>query len=190
MPPGDFDDLVIVLASDLNGDPPFDALIQEFDCGDQDLNAFLAEEALPYQTHGLTFTYLVFDRELSAANLLGFYSLSSDSLKLEGVELAELGLPFDAPLSFFPAVKLTKLAVRQNFQSGGLGAHLIKIIIGSVFSTNAAVRLITVNAVNRPRTIAFYERQGFIACIRTVQKPRRGDPPEPATILMYKDIYL
>ena len=93
MPPGDFDDLVIVLASDLNGDPPFDALIQEFDCGDQDLNAFLAEEALPYQTHGLTFTYLVFDRELSAANLLGFYSLSSDSLKLEGVECSGLMKP-------------------------------------------------------------------------------------------------
>jgi len=189
VPPGDFDDLVIVLASELDGDPPFEFLVQEFDGGDPDLNAFLGEEALPYQTHGLTFTYLVFNRELSAANLLGFYSLSSDSLKLEGVELTELGLPFVAPLSFFPAIKLTKLAVSRHSQSGGLGAHLIKIIIGSVFSTHAAVRLITVNAVNNPRAIAFYERQGFIECIRTVQKPRKGEPQEPPTILMYKDIY-
>ncbi len=185
-----FDDLVIVLASDIGEDHLFSALIQEFDCGDEDLNAFLAEEALPYQTHGLTFTYLVFNKEISAANLLGFYSLSSDSLKLEGVELTELGLPFEAPLSFFPAVKLTKLAVTQNIQSGGLGAHLIKIIVGSVFSTHAAVRLITVNSINRPRTLGFYDRQGFIECIRTVQKPRKGEPEQPLTVLMYKDIYL
>ena len=41
-----FDDLVIVLASDIGEDHLFSALIQEFDCGDEDLNAFLAEEAL------------------------------------------------------------------------------------------------------------------------------------------------
>ncbi len=190
MPLENFDDLVIVPASELDDQDELSDLIQEFDCGDHELNAFLAEEALPYQQHGLTFTYLVFNKEVSAANLVGFYSLSSDSLRLEGVELTELGLPFEAPLLFFPAVKLTKLAVTEHIQSAGLGAHLIKLIVGSVFTTQAAVRLITVNAVNRRRTLAFYEKQGFIECIRTVQKPRKGPPEPPATVLMYKDIYL
>lgn len=181
---------MIVPASDLEDEKFFLDLVKEFDCDDVDLNAFLNEEALPYQTHGLTFTYLVFNKEVSAANLVAFYSLSSDSLRLEGVELAELGLPFEAPLSFFPAVKLTKLAVSTNSQSRGLGAHLLKIIAGSIFSSHAAVRLLTVNAVNRPRTVAFYESQGFVACIRTPQKPRKNEPEQPSTILMYKDIYL
>ena len=182
---------MIVPASDLDDEGIFLNLVKEFDCDDLDLNAFLNEEALPYQKHGLTFTYLVFNKVISAVNLVAFYSLSSDSLRLEGVALTELGLPFEAPLSFFPAVKLTKLAVSKSCQSRVLGKHLLNIIAGSIFSSShAAVRLLTVNAVNRPRTLAFYERHGFIKCIRAPQKTRKKEPEQQSTILMYKDIYL
>lgn len=188
-----YDDLIIVSVSELD-ENDFLNLAKDFDCGDADLNAFLIEEALPYQKYGLTYTYLVFKKEISPSNLIGFYSLSSDSLKLEGVALTDLGLPFNAPLSFFPAVKLTKLAVGTPNQSKGFGAHFIKLIIGSIFSSStmhAAVRLLTVNAVNRPNTIKFYETQGFIECIQSPRKPRKGETKKAVktTILMYKDIY-
>ncbi|MDO9610373.1 MAG: hypothetical protein Q7J33_00775 [Serpentinimonas sp.] len=48
-------------------------------------------------------------------------SLSADSVRLTDSETFELGIPFNAPISYYPAVKLTKLATTSGLQSQGLG---------------------------------------------------------------------
>lgn len=163
-------------------------LLDAFDCGDDELNGFLRSDSVQYGRYGLTHTTAVFREECST--LVGFFSLSCDSLKLAGVELSELGLPFDASLDFFPAVKVTKLAVASGWQSQGIGRHMLAFIQGIAFRPPLSARLLTVNAVNRDRALSFYEREGFIVSSRHhAQEGQRRKGVEPATVLMYRDLY-
>jgi len=161
-------------------------VLRSFSCADPDLDEFLHDQAVDYDEHGLTATTIVFQDQDPVP--IAFFSLSADSLLLEGVELTELGLPFDAPILFYPAIKITKLAVRAGMQSRGIGEVLIKFIQGMVFDSQFSVRLLTVNAVNRERTLAFYERVGFHTSHINEQK-KQDRRRERDTILMYKDIY-
>jgi hypothetical protein len=52
--------------------------ISKFDCGDEDLNDFIKNDAFVYQEKKLTTTILFFYEE----NLIGFLSIAADSLKL------------------------------------------------------------------------------------------------------------
>jgi GNAT superfamily N-acetyltransferase len=161
-----------------------------FTCDDPELDSFLQQDAVAYADYGLTATTVVFRNGDPVP--IAFFSLSADNLTLKGVELTELGLPFDAPITFFPAVKITKLAVRAGEQSKGIGEELIKFIEGMVFTDHVSIRLLTVNAVNRERTIAFYERVGFIRSHKNDEnqgRGRRGQDQERATVLYYKDLY-
>lgn len=162
------------------------AVLAEFTCDDDDLDSFLRDDAAAYAEYGITATTVVFRNGDSVP--VAFFSLSADSLTLKGIELTELGLPFDTPITFFPAVKITKLAVRAGEQSKGIGEELIKFIEGMVFTDHVSIRLLTVNAVNRDRTIAFYERVGFIKSHKNEEnRPRKGE--DRTTVLYYKDLY-
>jgi GNAT superfamily N-acetyltransferase len=171
--------------------------LEGFTCGREELDQFLTQEAHNYSEHGLTETVVAFAG--SDTNPAAYFSLSADGLKLESSEQFELGLPFDCPILYLPAVKITKLAVRQDVQSNGLGATLIKVIEGLAFNGSVAVRLLTVDAVNNPKAIAFYQQHGFKTSMRheirqkKVKKNKRGEqaPPadEPETVLMYRDLY-
>lgn len=167
-----------------------------FGCGHGDLDVFLTDSAHDYSEHGLTETIVAFAG--SDAAPAAYFSLSADGLPLRSSELLELGLPFDCPISYFPAVKITKLAVRSDMQSAGLGAELLKIIEGLAFSHSVAVRLLTVDAVNDPRAIAFYQRHGFKPSLQHEIRQQRADrnrpqrranEQPPQSVLMYRDLY-
>lgn len=168
--------------------------LEQFACTREELKAFLVEEALEYARYGLTETAVAFvnDDPIPA----GYFSLSADGLKLQTSEKFELGLPFECPIEYFPAVKITKLAVRTDLQRKGLGRAFLDLIEGIAFESGFSVRLLTVDAVNEPHVIAFYQSLGFQNAmrngIRQAQRQRQGrgganDRPE--TVLMYKDIY-
>lgn len=156
-----------------------------FESGRTSLDEFLKEDAHAYDQHGLTTTVLAFhdDHECPVA----YFSLSTDSVKLSGVELTDLGLPFSTPIKFFPAVKLTKLAVLHRLQNDGLGSYLIDLICGLVSDTPFAVRLITVDAINHDDVIGFYAKVGFIESLN--HSPERVGMASRETLLMYKDLY-
>jgi GNAT superfamily N-acetyltransferase len=172
-------------------------ILAGFECGHDELNVFLTESAHNYSEHGLTETIVAFagSDDVPAA----YFSLSADGLPLRTSEQFELGLPFECSINYFPAVKITKFAVRGDMQSAGLGAELIKIIEGLAFNNSVAVRLLTVDAINNPRAISFYQRHGFKTSlqheIRQQQHAGRGrqgrSKPEqqPHSILMYRDLY-
>ncbi|MCO5363857.1 GNAT family N-acetyltransferase [Pseudomonas alliivorans] len=163
-------------------------VLETFTSGDDELDVFLKEDACAYSTHGITSTTVVFLE--GSDDPVGFFSLSGDSLKLEGVELSELGLPFQAPIDFFPAVKITKLAVALDWQSRGLGEAIIQLIQGISFTLPFSARLLTVNAVNRERTIRFYNRLEFLESSRNMaMSGQRKKGRQPATVLMSRDLY-
>jgi ribosomal protein S18 acetylase RimI-like enzyme len=156
-----------------------------FSCGQRQLDEFLHHDAHSYHLHGLTSTVVVFDPNRKSP--VAYFSLTADSVHLSGVERTDLGLPFDAPISYFPAMKLTKLAVCHTLQSCGLGQHLMNLICGIAYEAPFAVRLITVDAVNQPPVIHFYQRVGFLESL-TEHKERKAQRSR-RTILMFKDLY-
>jgi ribosomal protein S18 acetylase RimI-like enzyme len=177
------DDFILASVDDVDQD-----ILNSFTSGDAELDIFLREDANSYAKHGITSTTVVFSEQ--SPTPIGFFSLSCDSLRLEGVELTELGLPFQAAIDFFPAVKITKLAVAEGFQSQGIGEAIINLIQGISFTPPFSARLLTVNAVNRERTLNFYRRLNFLDSSRNAAvagQRRRGE--EAATILMYRDLY-
>jgi len=61
-----------------------------------------------------------------------------------------------------PAVKVGRLAVNSQYQRKGIGSELMDYIKGYFLDNNkTGCRFITVDAVNNPRTVNFYLRNGF-----------------------------
>ena len=96
-----------------------DEVLKHFSCGRSQLDDFLLEDARDYDAHGLTSTVIVFAEGYSAP--AAYFSLTADSVHLSSGERTDLGLPFDVPISFYPAVKITKLAVMSELQRSGIG---------------------------------------------------------------------
>lgn len=118
--------------------------------------------------------------------IAGYFSLSSDGVRLTTFEMGELGLNFEVELSFFPAVKITRFAISGKYQRAGLGLHLIKTIEGIAYTDYVAARVLTVDAFNAEDVLNFYRKAQFKECLNSAK--RRGSQ-RPETIHMYKDIY-
>ncbi len=161
--------------------------LPKFGCGRASLDGFLVEDAHNFHKYGLTHTTLVYVQGDDA--IAGYFSLSSDAVKLSTFETGELGLPFDAEISYFPAVKITKFAVHTKYQRAGLGMQLVNAIQGLVYADgrSVATRLLTVDAVNKPDVVAFYTKAGFEECLAAKKELRQQQARE--TVLMFKDIY-
>jgi GNAT superfamily N-acetyltransferase len=162
-----------------------DEVLKQFSCGRSQLDDFLTEDARDYDAHGLTSTVLVFLVGVSAP--VAYFSLTADSVHLSGGERTDLGLPFDVPISFYPAVKLTKLAVAQDMQSQGLGKYLVDLICGIASDAPFAVRLLTVDSVNQNQVLQFYQRVGFMESLSETKQRQMQKSRE--TVLMFKDLY-
>lgn len=161
--------------------------LEQFQCTEEDLRSFLMEDATEFDRANISKTTVV---SLSGGgDVVAFFSLSADAVQLSEGEAFHLSLPFKAPTSYFPAVKITKLAVATQHQGNGLGCELINYIMGLAFALSqaAAVRLLTVDALNKPEVIRFYERNGFVECAQDARM--RREQKSKRTIPMYKDMY-
>jgi len=120
--------------------------LSKFDCGDNDLNEFLREDAFKHQDNSIAFTWLVFHKE----ELVSFFSLSCDSVKLskefEKKDIDGIGLSYPD----YPAIKIARMGTSVNFKNLGIGSRNIKEICGRILTDPpiAAVRFITPNVAN------------------------------------------
>lgn len=167
--------------------------LEGFRCGDPNLDQFLAEYAIAYSLAGLTQTFIMIEPDCEVP--VAYFSLSTDGMPLDFVERNRLSLAFDCSLSFFPSIKITKFAVREDLQSNGIGTDLIDTIGGLAHTPNVSARLLTVDAASNPRTIAFYERNGFRTSRRhadraTMKNSRnRSAQGDSRTVHMFRDLY-
>lgn len=143
--------------------------IKPFDCGDNDLNEFLFNESAIHQQHLGFVTYLL----ETDTETVAYYSLSNDLLKIQDKEdfsedVSDLNIHNDYFEYFFeqdtyPAVKIGRLAVTKKYQSMGIGEFVIDSLINSFKINNkTGCQFITVDAINTPRVISFYENHKFI----------------------------
>ncbi len=167
--------------------------LHDFSCGVPNLDRFLVDDALDYAVAGLTQTVVVFSAEDPIPS--AYFSLSTDGMPLDFVEKNHLYLNFDCPLNYFPAVKITKLAVRSSLQSKGMGTSLIGAIEGLAHTPQVSIRLLTVDAANNSRAMSFYLRHGFRISRRHEERVRTRRAIDGSvnaashSVLMYRDLY-
>lgn len=132
-----------------------------FDCGNHDLNDFIANNALDYQRQHIAQTTCI----LYDGNIVAYYTLACDALYLSNKEKRKSGIPFvKGHYDTYPAIKICRMACINSFKKNRIGSYLIKLIIGKVYTLNSenriACRFITVDAY--PGAHKFYEKQGFV----------------------------
>lgn len=152
--------------------------ISLFDCGHQDLNDFIRNDAWHYKKHLLAETYLIYPTETykkRKRDPIAFISLCNDSIPMEIEERKGDKKPFfkaaiqkNLPnkkrfFQSYPAVKIARLGVSVNSQGGGVGSGILNMF-KRLFLTNnrTGCLFITVDANNIPETIKFYKKNGFI----------------------------
>lgn len=142
-------------------------LIKPFDCGNQDLNEFLLNDAIKYEQNLLAATFVIENEEKTIA----YFSIFNDSIKVEdldGVSKTQLKkilsriVPFGKRhLKHFPALKIGRLGVCVKEKRCGLGGHLVKYIINLAIEQNktCACKFVSVDAY--ADAVKFYEKFGF-----------------------------
>lgn len=133
-------------------------LVDDFDCGESELNRFLALDASSHAVKGICATKLLVDRE--SMHVLGFYSISPFCLARHFLDDEQLSY-FDVPFPI-PAWLIGRLAVDARFQGIGLGALLLHDAIVNIRTRacDGAGALVVVDAKNR-KVKGFYRKYGF-----------------------------
>ena len=139
-----------------------DTAITPFDCGDDDLNNFLTEDAKNYLADLFTVTYLI----QTETNILAYFSLSNDRITRFDMDKSEWNkmsrnIANNKRKKSYPSVKLGRLAVEQKSANLGFG-KLILYYIRETYANElqkAGCRFITVDAY--AGVTDFYEKNGF-----------------------------
>ncbi len=133
-------------------------LRRNFDCGQAELNQYLAERARKEANQGLTAVHVLYDPARN--QIAGYYTLSSFSVRLTDLpdELTKR-LPRYPDL---PAVLIGRLAADSRYQGQGLGKMLMMAALAKAQeqSTVVGTFLVVVDAKNDKIT-EFYAKFGF-----------------------------
>lgn len=139
-------------------------IIPEFKSMDSDLNEFLMLEAKDYQEQLLTVTYILQNR--STNEVVAYFSLLNDTIKFEEDDKRTRNrinrkIPYVKQRSHYPAVKIGRLAVSENYAHQGIGKQIIQYIKALfAFGSRSGCRFLTVDAY--ADVVGFYEKRcGF-----------------------------
>lgn len=154
-----------------------------FDCGNQDINDFLVEDAYDYQEGLLAVTYLVVNK--SHDRILSYFCLLNDKLAYLPGEDKRAWNRINRKISnhkrmkSYPAVKIGRLGTQTDLRGQGIARDIIDYIkLLFIQSNKTGCRFITVDAHHD--AVGFYEKCGFTYFTE--------DDVEDATRLMYFDL--
>ena len=144
------------------------AQCKPFSCNEADLDEFFAKDCLINQSKLLGKTYL-FCLKNQPDTIVTAFSLSNDSIRLTNRITDEYKEQFledtdlrDKSLKRFPAVLIGRLGTSNDFAGRGYGSAIMDFI-KVLFRTNnrTGCRFLIVDALNRPETLHYYEKNGF-----------------------------
>lgn len=163
--------------------------VSAFDCGVDELNGYLKENALNDYKNRMSVTYVL----LHAQRVIAYYSILTDRVdtKVDPIRRSlrdRLKRKIDYQYTSMPAMKIGRLAVDKDYQNANnCDIHLGELIISGLkyqYAVNPTFgcRLLTVDAMNCDQTLRFYEKNGFIRMIAEKIEDKE------ATIPMFFDL--
>lgn len=144
------------------------ALCKPFSCNNEDLDEFFAKDCLINQRKLLGKTYL-FCLKSQPNTIVSAFSLSNDSIRLTNRIADEYKEQFledtelrDKTLKRFSAVLIGRLGTNKDYAGRGYGSAIMDFI-KVLFRTNnrTGCRFLIVDAMNRPETLHYYEKNSF-----------------------------
>ena len=136
--------------------------LSRFDCGDDDLNGFLKDDALYFTTQRIANTFVLEDEDKIAA----YFCLLNDKVSQQECsnnkwKKLKYGFPESKQFSSYPAIKIGRFAVSIDYRGQGIGTDLM-VMLKDLLDSNpnySAFRYLTVDAYLS--AIGFYENNGF-----------------------------
>ncbi len=127
---------------------------RDFDCGEQDLNDYLAFTARQHMDKGYAQVWVAVS-EPGSSQVIGYYTLSMSSLAPEE-------LPTTAGVKKVPVILLGRLAVDKRYRGQSIGVRLLFHAQRSALalSMRVGIAAIVVDALN-DEAAAFYRKYDF-----------------------------
>lgn len=142
----------------------YDLPVDGFDCGDSDLNEYFSKDAIEARKLMVCETFAILHED-SGDTVLGLVSVCNDVVSVKALKeyLESQDTPPDKlRYKEWPAVKIARLAVRQEIQGKNIGTHMVNLLKTLFVTENrTGCRIMTVDAYNRGGVPDFYERNGF-----------------------------
>lgn len=150
--------------------------IQQFDCGNADLNDFFCHDALKYQQELLGETY--FFREKKTKKIVCAFTISNDSIKVYDLpnnrqKKVKKDIPREKAMKSFPALLIGRLGVSVDFSRKGVGTQLMDFIKSfALIEFKNRCRFLLVDAYNTPDALSYYQKNEFWFVFSTEDQER------------------
>jgi len=176
--------------------------LNNFSCDDEDLDEFLKEDSIKQKNFMLNSTYIAtYEKEV-----IGFFTISTDNIPLKnlGKDYKKLFKEKNIKYEKLPALKIGRFGVRNDFQSKGVGKHLLESILYksiNIWSKNTGFRFITIDGYPKRHIVNFYEKIECELILSQEEKEKRLKKYEKAierkdyitankiTIPLFMDLY-
>ena len=137
--------------------------LTEFNCGDEQLNNFLYEDAKPSQELRIVNTFILEDNGL----IVAYFCLLNDKISKDeviGSRWKKIRAKFPKGKQFrsYPTIKIGRFAVSQDYRGLHIGTYLMEKLKLMLYERQgqSAFRYITVDAYLS--AVEFYEKNGFV----------------------------
>lgn len=134
-----------------------------FDCGDDQLNNFLYEDAKPSLELRIANTFILEDN----GQIVAYFCLLNDKVSKEEIigsrwKKIKNNFPRDKQFCSYPTVKIGRFAVSKDYRGQNIGTWLVAKLKSLLREEGfrSAFRYITVDAYLS--AVPFYEKNGFV----------------------------
>ena len=143
------------------------ATCKPFSCGYDDLDEYFLKDSPLWadQMYGKTYCFVLKD---DPQTIVCAFSLSIETIRIDLLPNSQKKrflkeIPKEKRMRRYPAVLIGRLGVDIQFANNGIGTELMQILKFWFIEPDnkAAVRYLAVDALNNPRTLNYYEKNGF-----------------------------
>jgi GNAT superfamily N-acetyltransferase len=103
--------------------------VEGFCCGNEAIDHFLKSQALAEQAIGLSTTHVAVEA-VNARRIVGFFSLSPISIRIDPAALTALQIEQHIPYRMLGGYLLGRLGTARDYQKQGVGSALVAIARG------------------------------------------------------------